>query len=120
VERSESARIVEGEAMAGCREDHMVMAVKGIGVEAEAAGHAEVEEERIPPVGGDEAIFGAAGDPGDGRALETLPEVGGDRPAKVRAARFDRGQPLAFEERREAAHDGFDFGEFGHVAMRPS
>ena len=116
VERSEASRIVQGDAALGGFEQHMVVRRVLRRVEAQAAGHAEVEDDAVAAVGVDQPIFGAATDRCDARALQTLAEIGRDRPAQIGAAHLHAGQPFALYERRDAAHRGFDLGKFGHVS----
>src|SRR3546814_10700772 len=89
----------------------MIMLARLAALGAPAPRHAEVEDHMIVAIGRDDAIFGAARQVDYRRAGQPLREIGGKGAAQVGAEGYDRRQPLAFEERRQAANGGFDRSE---------
>src|SRR3546814_1956050 len=81
-----------------------------------AAGHAEVEDQRIAAIGVDQAVFGAPPQPCHARAGHPLSQVGRYRPPQFGAARLHPDERLAFQHRTQPADGGFDFGKLGHGA----
>ena len=89
-------------------------------VDAQAAGHAEVHEQRVDAARALEAeqqVLAAAVDGAEPSAFEGALEPGGNRPAQAPVVHVDRGDALADERGRDAAPGGFDFGELGHFAV---
>src|SRR5690606_29593370 len=84
-------------------------------VEGEAAGHAEVGHPGLAGGQRHEQVFGAAVDALDGRPLEPPGEAIREGEAQVGAVLAHPRQPRALEHRLQAAADGLDLGEFGHV-----
>ena len=62
----------------------------------------------------DQDVLAAPGQRADARAIEPLGEIGRERPAQIGAAQFGPHDPAPGHATREAAADGFDFGEFRH------
>src|SRR3546814_10692164 len=58
---------------------------------------------RIPPVHGDQPIFGPAGKPRHRSACQPLPQIERYRPAQVGATRFHRCQHLPLQHRTKAS-----------------
>ncbi len=83
-------------------------------VDPPAARHAEMEDEGIASVGGDEPVFGAAREAGDRRAGEPLAQVDGKGAPQVRPPRLDGHQPSPLKHGNEALYRGFDLGQLRH------
>ena len=72
-----------------------------------------MEDHRVVAVGVDQPVFCPAAEPGDLGAGQPLSKVLGEGPAQVAPARVDPRDPPAFEDARQAANGGFDFGKLG-------
>ena len=88
-------------------------------VDGEAARHAEMHDEDffLAARGGfqmDKDVFGAAAEMRDAAAGEALGETFRQREAEIRTALRHMRDDAALQRGREAAADGFDFGQFGH------
>ncbi|MOA04815.1 hypothetical protein D3C78_1243860 [compost metagenome] len=77
--------------------------------QAQAAGHAEVADQGAG-FGPQQQVLGPALHPQDALAGEAHVEVLGNRPAQAALAHDHPADALAFEEGRDAAAGGFDFG----------
>ena len=86
---------------------------------AQAAGHAEVDEERGAVVDFQQQILRAPGDAAD-RATFDFQDVFRNRLAQIVAADDHLCDPRSCHIRLDAAAGGFDFGELGHVASEPA
>jgi hypothetical protein len=78
------------------------------------AGHSEVENQGIPPVGADKPIFGPAAKSGNPRSRQTLSKIDGKRPAQIGPSRFDSCDALSVQHALQTADRGFDFRELWH------
>ena len=125
VDQAEAAGVVEGEAGAVVEvEDDVVVlfgrrvrvvedADRGAGDE-DAAGHAEVDDQRLAAVEVGEEILGAAAQRGDPGAGEAGGEPRRERAAEVGAADVGVDDDAAGQDGLEAAADGLDLGKLGH------
>ena len=104
----------------GNRQHEMIVLLDGLGLDPPAARHAEVEDHRLAAIGVDQAIFGAAAQRRDFRSGHRLDQAGWERAAQVRAIDRHAGDSLPLKVARQAAHGGFDFGQFGHGATANS
>lgn len=115
IKRAESPGIVEGKDMPlPGPQDQMIMRSDALGIDPPSPRHAQMEDQRIPPVHGDQPIFGPAGKPRHRSACQPLPQIERYRPAQVGATRFHRCQHLPLQHRTKASDGGFDFGKFRH------
>ena len=110
IDRPESARVIKRDpaAIFGI-EQQMVMFLHIVGVDSPAPRHAEVEDQRIAPVGIDQAIFGAAGEAGDSRPGQPLTQVDRHGMAQVGTACLDMAQPLSVQYGTQTCDRGFHF-----------
>ena len=115
VDRAETARIVQCEAVCSGFEDQVVVAILLLRVDPPAPAHAEVEHHHLPVFEMHQPVFRAPSETGHARAGQRLDQSFGEGAAQVRAVDRRAGDPLALEEAGKAAHGGFDFGKFGHV-----
>jgi hypothetical protein len=96
-------------------------------VQAQAAGHAQVDEQRAfavrRPAGrghSEEQVLASAVDCRDGSPAEPSLQPRRNRPAQPAVVDMHGGHAAAGESGRDAAADGLDFGQFGHVVrLRP-
>ena len=65
-----------------------------------------------------ENVFRPALQPLDATPRQPLGETLGQHVAQIRPALDGAGDAAAFKRGREAPADGFDFGQFGHGAIR--
>ena len=79
-------------------------------IDPPTAGHAQMENHRLPPVRMDQAVFGAAPKTGYGCASQRLDQVNGEWAAQVGPARLNPDEPCAIQIARQSAYGGFDFG----------
>ena len=79
----------------------------------DAAGHAEVDDQRLAAVEGGEQVLRAAAERLDPRALQPLGQPVGERPAQVGAAHVGAGDDVADEHGLEAPAHGLDLGQLG-------
>ena len=86
--------------------------------DGETARHAKMHDQRL--AGGEvgDQIFGPPPQRGEGLPFEPLDEPFGKRKAQIRPPLFHPDQAAAFHDGREAAPDGFDFGQLGHGVFR--
>jgi hypothetical protein len=80
------------------------------GIDAPAAGHAEVEHHRPVAVGVDQPVLGAPPHPGHARAGQRLRQIGGERAAQIEPVDAHARDGLPFQHGGEATNGGFDFG----------
>src|SRR6185295_5439650 len=78
--------------------------------------HAEMDDADIAGFELDQEILGAPADIVDAPPLEPPAEIARERNAQILPPELDAGDALAFQRRRQAAADGFDFGQLGHGA----
>src|SRR3546814_9226581 len=87
-------------------QDQMIMRSDALGIDPPSPRHAQMEDQRIPPVHGDQPIFGPAGKPRHRSACQPLPQIERYRPAQVGATRFHRCQHLPLQHRTKASDGG--------------
>ena len=112
---AEAAGVVEPEFHAGVEAESDVVVFApgdGGGKDAEAAGHAEVDEEGAAR-GGEEEVFASARAGEDGGAFD-FDEVIGHGPAEAAFLDDEFADGVADEVGADTAQGGFDLGEFGH------
>src|SRR3546814_7763314 len=63
------------------------------GIDPPLAGHAEVEDERVAPIGIDQPIFGPPAEPYHLRTRQPLAKIGREGVTQIRPPRLDRHQP---------------------------
>src|SRR5210317_66160 len=85
--------------------------------EAQAAGHAKMQDDGTGS-GVQQQIFCTPVDAVDCLSSEFPAEASGNRPAQVRVAHNDPGNPFARDVWGYSAAGGFDFREFGHYDSR--
>ena len=78
--------------------------------------HAEMQQQEAAVVEFDQDVLAAPVKRADARAVEPLGKIGRERPAQIGPPQFGPHDPAAGHAQREAAADGFDFGEFRHRA----
>ncbi len=117
IERAEAAGIDEADEGAIVGFEGQVLVRQRGGIDRHPAGHAEMDQHRQRAVEPHEHVFATAAEAFDAGAGEELHEALGDRPAQVGPGEDDPGEAAAFELGGEAAHHGFDFGEFRHGAF---
>jgi len=83
-------------------------------IDPPASRHPQMKDHRVPAIGVDQPIFGAAAEPRDRGAGQPLTEILGKGMAQVGAAHLEPSDPTSLEHALEAADGGFDFGELGH------
>ncbi len=106
------------------RSEPVAVIVEASGLEArapallhrETPGHAEMHHQRLAALKLGDEIFGAPAERRDACAFEPLGEARRKGEAQIGAAQLDAGEARAFEHRREATPNGFDFGKFRHDA----
>src|SRR3954447_9837732 len=62
-------------------------------------------------------VLAAPGQRADARAVEPFGEIGRERPTQIGAAQLGPNDPASGHATREAAADGFDFGELRHPGL---
>src|SRR5690606_8864246 len=82
-------------------------------VEAQAAGHPEMHEQR-PGIRAEQQVLRAARDRVDALTGEDGGQLRRNRPAQARLADLERLDAAADDERRKTAAGRFDFGELRH------
>jgi hypothetical protein len=92
----------------------MVVRVHVSGVHPPLSRHSKVEDDRVAPVGMDEAELAAPAERRDGRTRQPLAQAGRKVSAKVGPAKLDSRDFTAEQHLFQSADRGFDFGEFGH------
>ncbi len=116
IDRAESPGIIEGEHPARVRLQHqMVMLADLARVEHHPAGHTEVQDHAVLPVGIENRIFGPAVNPQHPRAGQALAQIDREGPPQVRSANIHPRQPLPHQHPRHAAGNSFNFGQLGHI-----
>jgi hypothetical protein len=115
VQRAEPTRIVERKAPAlvGLDQD-MIVLFDFARIDPPAPGHSKVEHQRIPTIGVDQSIFGAAPQPDDCCARQSLAKIDWERPSKVRPSSLDTCNSSTLKNPGKSADCGFDFRELGH------
>ena len=63
----------------------------------------------------DKAIFSTTAKARDARALHTLPQVNGNRPAQIGATWFDMREHRAIKDGGKTTNGRFDFGKLWHM-----
>lgn len=84
----------------------------------ESAGHAEMHDQRFAGREVRNQIFGPPTQRSEGLAFKPLGESFRKRKAQIGPPLLDPDQAAAFHDGREAAPDGFDFGQLGHGVFR--
>jgi hypothetical protein len=87
-------------------------------VHAQAAGHAEMQQQRVGAQSKEEVLASAI-DAIDGPAGDQRRQLGGNRPAKARVVHAQRAHPLSRRVWLDPATGGFDLRQFGHAADGP-
>src|SRR5690606_7253501 len=98
------------ETMAGRLQHEMIMLAEVFGIDSPAPAHPEMEHHGLVAIGVEQAVFGPPAERGHPRAGERLDQIGRKRTPEIRTEQRDALDPFAFEEARETAHGGFDFG----------
>ena len=89
---------------------------RGVGRQmAQAAGHAQMDDQRGAVVQLDQQVFGAARHLAHAAASQALGQLGVDWPAQARLAQHRAGEDAAGEQGGDAAPGGFHFWQFRHV-----
>jgi len=118
---SELARVVEDEPTAvGKIDNHVVVGAGAFAWlrEAEFAGHAQMDQQAAARVQFGHDVLGAAREPRDRAAGQSAGERFGRAANGTRPANGDGADDRPFETvGAQVAHDGFDFWQFGHVAV---
>ena len=84
-------------------------------INAPPARHAEMKDERVAAIRIDQPVFRASTKPGDLRAGQPLSQIHRERPAQVRASRFNARDSPALEDALEATNGGLDFRKLRHA-----
>ena len=118
VDAAEAAGVDEADvpAVVGLERDMLVQhgRVGAAQADVHAAGHAEMDQRAVAAIEAHQDVFGTAAETEDPGALEAGREARREGPAQVRPADLGMGDGPALEPGHEAAHHGFDFGEFRH------
>ncbi len=85
-----------------------------IGFESPSPRHPQMEDQCIPAISVDQAIFGAPPKAGNRRAGKALAQVDRYRAPEIGPSRLDRDQATPFQYRLKTAHGRFNFGKFWH------
>ncbi len=114
--RAEAARVAQ--AQAGVVGEHQIHVIVGLrrsisGKYAQAAGHAQMNQHGAA-LHAQQQIFRAPFDLCDGVADQMLRQIHGHRPAQACIAHPHRGNFFTGHMRPDAAHGGFNFGQFRH------
>jgi len=121
---SEAPRIVETNLVAlVCLEDDVIVFVeilrRAVQVRAlynrHASRHAEMAEKRFAAVQGDQNVLGPPSHGNDPVAFQSGDKVLRKRKAQVRPPLQDALQNTSLQIGLKAPHDGFDFGQLGHL-----
>ncbi len=116
---AEAARVAQAHQLAvGQHEVEVVVFLGrgGVREDAQAAAHAQVQDERAV-VELDEQVFRAALQAMDGLAAQEFGQVFGNGPAQAGVADDDVADGLMQQVRRDAAQRGLDFWQFGHMFL---
>src|SRR4029079_8946398 len=85
VERAETPGIVERDPPPRARgDDEMIVLAEFARIDAPMPGHAEMEDERVAPIGFYKPVFRTAAEPGDARAGQPLAEIQRERAGRVK------------------------------------
>jgi len=80
-----------------------------------ATRHAEVKNQRIAPIRLNQAIFGAPPKARHLGTLQPLPQIKGNGPTQIGAARFYARQPLSLQHSGKPTDGCFNFRKLRHV-----
>ena len=115
VDGSEAPRVVESNAPALVRfHQQMIVHKYLVGVDPPLSRHAEVEHQRVSPIGRDQSELSAPSEPRDRRSRQPLAKIGWERSAQIRSAQLHPGNPPAEKHFLEPTDGGFDFGKLWH------
>ena len=114
---AKAARVAVAQTVLAQQQIHMVVALgRGVGRQmAQAAGHAQMDDQRGAVVQLDQQVFGAARHLAHAAASQALGQLGVDWPAQARLAQHRAGEDAAGEQGGDAAPGGFHFWQFRHV-----
>ena len=116
VERSEPSGIVKRDAAAlFSLNQEMVVFLDLSRVDPPPAGHAEVEDQGVSPIGIDEPVLCPSAQRPDTRSGQALAEIDRHRTTQIGAPGLDRGDAPAEQHALQAANGGLDFREFRHA-----
>ena len=115
INRSEPPRVVKGEPVACIGlENQVIVGANLRGIDSPAAGHTEMKDHRVAPIGLDNPVFRSPTKRDHACAGEPLAQVDRKRPSQIGTPRLDGGQDAADQYRTQSANGRFYFGKFGH------
>ena len=117
VHQAKSSRIVEGDdrTVRELEDDVVVSVGRAVIVEAERAGHAEVDEEHVAGAQVEQEIFPAPAERSDRLSFETRGEAVRKRAAEVGAPQQYACNCLPSHHPLETTPHRFDFRKLGHL-----
>ena len=93
---------------------HVGQGRAGTRLEEQAAGHAQVHQQRLPLIQARQEIFPPAGQAGDGAACQGLKFAGLCLPPQTLVAPADRNNGFTHQFAGQPPADNLNFGQFRH------